>query len=40
VRLILLERVSHRGYRALDRAAPVHPPWKKRAYREPESDKW
>jgi hypothetical protein len=38
VRLVPLERVSHRGYRPLDRTAPVDPPWAKRAYRDPASD--
>ena len=39
LRLVPLERVSHRGYRPLDRDAPVEPPWAKRAYVDPESDK-
>jgi hypothetical protein len=34
VRLVPLERVDHRHYRPLDRN--IRPPWRKRAYREPE----
>ena len=36
LRLIPLERVGRRRYRPLDRG--IQPPWRKRAYRDPESD--
>jgi len=36
LRLVPLERLDHRRYRALDRG--IDPPWRKRVYRHPESD--
>ena len=35
LRLIPLERVRKRDYRPLDRG--IRPPWRKRAYRDPEA---